>query len=294
MYVKVIKQPNGSSRLYIYESYVKNGKTANRSLEALGDLDELNAIYGDAIAHFKKICDERNAQKEKDSFTTITIDTSAVMSLDEDNLKNCGYGILKRLYRDLELNTFWLWKTRDSNIQYSADHIFRLLCFSRALYPASKKATFEGRANFFEKFDFTLDNVYDCLDIIADNVNELQEWLFKHSQNIVPRDMSVSYFDCTNYYFDIGHYHAPAPSMLCPASDIDWRFDSYVIVYMFQCYSPKSSHPCPLPQSSKDCSIHLCLLLFCLQDYRYHLSKFHIYVLVYCIGVFLSGLLHSV
>lgn len=205
MYVKVIKQPNGSSRLYIYESYVKNGKTANRSLEALGDLDELNAIYGDAIAHFKKICDERNAQKEKDSFTTITIDTSAVMSLDEDNLKNCGYGILKRLYRDLELNTFWLWKTRDSNIQYSADHIFRLLCFSRALYPASKKATFEGRANFFEKFDFTLDNVYDCLDIIADNVNELQEWLFKHSQNIVPRDMSVSYFDCTNYYFDIGH-----------------------------------------------------------------------------------------
>ena len=26
----------------------------------------------------------------------------------------------------------------------------------------------------------------------------------------------------------------------------------------------------------------------------YHLSKFHIYALVYCIGVFLSGLLHSV
>ena len=30
------------------------------------------------------------------------------------------------------------------------------------------------------------------------------------------------------------------------------------------------------------------------QGYRYHLSKFHIYALVYCIGVFLSGLLHSV
>ena len=36
------------------------------------------------------------------------------------------------------------------------------------------------------------------------------------------------------------------------------------------------------------------LLLSCIQDYRYHLSKFHIYALVYCIGVFLSGLLHSV
>ena len=36
------------------------------------------------------------------------------------------------------------------------------------------------------------------------------------------------------------------------------------------------------------------LLLSRIQGYHYHLSKFHRYVLVYCIGVFLSGLLHSV
>ena len=36
------------------------------------------------------------------------------------------------------------------------------------------------------------------------------------------------------------------------------------------------------------------LLLSHIQGYHYHLSKFHIYVLVYCIGVFLSGLHHSV
>ena len=35
------------------------------------------------------------------------------------------------------------------------------------------------------------------------------------------------------------------------------------------------------------------LLLSHIQGYCYHLSKFHIYALVYCIGVFLSGLLHS-
>ena len=36
------------------------------------------------------------------------------------------------------------------------------------------------------------------------------------------------------------------------------------------------------------------LLMSRIQGYCYHLYKFHIYVLVYCIGVFLSGLLHSV
>ena len=58
----------------------------------------------------------------------------------------------------------------------------------------------------------------------------------------------------------LGHPSAPAPSILYPASNIVWRFISYMIVYMFQCHSPKSSHPLPVPQSPKDCSIHLCLL----------------------------------
>ena len=36
------------------------------------------------------------------------------------------------------------------------------------------------------------------------------------------------------------------------------------------------------------------LLLSRIQGYYYHLSKFHMYALVYFIGVFLSGLLHSI
>ena len=38
-----------------------------------------------------------------------------------------------------------------------------------------------------------------------------------------------------------------------------------MVIYMFQCYSLKSSHPCLLPQSSKVFSLHLCLFC-CLAD----------------------------
>ena len=57
----------------------------------------------------------------------------------------------------------------------------------------------------------------------------------------------------------LGHPSAPAPSIQYPALNLDWRLVSYIILYMFQCHSPKSSHPLPLPQSPKDCSIHQCL-----------------------------------
>ena len=53
--------------------------------------------------------------------------------------------------------------------------------------------------------------------------------------------------------------------------------------------------PSPSPSESKSLLYtSVSLLLSCIQGHHYHLSKFHIYVLVYCIGVFLSGLLHSV
>ena len=68
-------------------------------------------------------------------------------------------------------------------------------------------------------------------------------------------------------------YH-PSGSSQCtrpkhPVSNLDWRFISYMILYMFPWHSTKSSHPLPLSQSPKDCSIHLCLLLFRIQGYCY-------------------------
>ena len=64
----------------------------------------------------------------------------------------------------------------------------------------------------------------------------------------------------------LGHLSTPALSILYHASNLDWRFISHMIIYMFQSHSPKSSHPHPLPQSPKDFSIHLCL--FCCLTYR--------------------------
>jgi len=54
---------------------------------------------------------------------------------------------------------------------------------------------------------------------------------------------------------------------------------------------PPSPSP---PESIRLFNTSVSLLLSRTQGYCYHLSKFHIYALLYCIGVFPSGLLHSV
>ena len=69
----------------------------------------------------------------------------------------------------------------------------------------------------------------------------------------------------------LGHPSAPALSILYHASNLDWQSISYMI-HKFQCHSSISSRPCPLPQSQKDCSIHLCL--FCCLAYRVIITIF--------------------
>ena len=98
------------------------------------------------------------------------------------------------------------------------------------------------------------------------------------------------------YPIPLDHPSATAPSTLYHASNLNWQSVIHMIIYMFQFHSPKSSHPRPLPQESKrlfytSVSIYLCLV------YRVIVTIFLssiLYALVYCIGVFLSGLLHSV
>lgn len=204
MYLKQTTK-QGVTRLYFYESFYANKKTNSRLVESLGRLDDLQKLYTDPVSHFKQVAIERSAELKRQQNITVSIDMSSSLDKDTYNLKNVGYGIIKQLYLDLELDKFWNWKSKGRHFQFSPDQIFRLLVFSRILYPNSKKGTYDRKNIFFEGFEgFSLDTIYDALDIFAENQYSLQKWIYEHSEKICTRDLSVSYFDCTNYYFDIG------------------------------------------------------------------------------------------
>lgn len=206
MFLKKTPKPNGLY-LAITESYYDKNKkcTRQKTIQGLGYLHNLKEQYPDPIAHFEKVADDMNKELESRKNATISIDLTASLATDEQNLKNVGYGILKQLYKELQLDIFWRVKLRNRSIKYNMDLIFRLLVFSRILYPGSKKETYDKRHIYFEEMDgFSLDDLYHALDVIHEYAEELQKWIYERSEKLVKRDLSVSFFDCTNYYFDIG------------------------------------------------------------------------------------------
>jgi len=203
------KQPRkgGDTYLSIKEKYhVPKVGARERTIERIGLVSELKKTIDDPIAYYdnyaKQLTEEKNAKKNQ----TVEIDKSEELTVGTNDTRNVGYGVFKTLYKMLDLDKFWNWKTRGKKTKFSTDQIFRLLTFSRALNPGSKKYTLENKDFFFEPFNgFSLDDIYHALDIIAANQEELQKWVFEHSKKICERDISTSYFDCTNYYFDISH-----------------------------------------------------------------------------------------
>lgn len=196
----------GVTRLYFYESYFDNGKTRQKCIESLGRLDELQKQFDDPISHFKEIAEQRTAEHKAAGKTSIPIDTTQTMDCSEDNLKNVGYAVFKDLYKQLELDLFWKNIQKKTSIQYDLEAVFRFLVFSRILYPGSKKEAFDRKGVYFENFcGFELKDVYRALTLFDRYDEPLQKWIYDHSSRICERDLSVSYFDCTNYYFDIGH-----------------------------------------------------------------------------------------
>ena len=207
MYLNKLRKPNGDIYLSIREKYHVPKKGAReRTIESIGYLSKLKEQYDDPIAHFTRYAKELTEKAKEERSVSITIDRQEKLGVGTNDTRNVGYGIIKTLYKELELDKFWNWKTRGKKTKFSTDQIFRLLTFSRALNPGSKKYTLESRGFFFEPFEgFSLDDIYNALDIIAENQEALQQWTYEHSKKICGRDMSVSYFDCTNYYFDISH-----------------------------------------------------------------------------------------
>lgn len=205
MHLKKTKRPNGRIFLSITDSYYDKQKKTSRSktIESLGYLDDLEKQYPDPIAHFSKRVEELRKEKQnKQAPVNFSFYDSDHLCINDDFRKNFGYTALSKIYHELGIHTFLNHRQRHSKEEYNANTIMKMLVFSRLLAPASKKSSFEHREYFFEKTNYSLDDVYRCLSFLTRYREKLQIWINDKIQKNYGRDNSLIYYDVTNYYFE--------------------------------------------------------------------------------------------
>ena len=205
MFLKKTPNKSGRINLAIVDGYYDKAtkKTKHKVIESLGYLDELEKQYDDPIDYFtkraKKLTEEKKARQAPINFTFYDSDRLCV----GDNLrKNFGYTALSNIYHELELDKFLNNRQRHTKESYDANTILKMLVYSRILAPASKKSSFDHREMFFEKTNYSIDDVYRCLSFLNKHKETIQVWINDKIKENYGRDTSLIYYDVTNYYFE--------------------------------------------------------------------------------------------
>lgn len=191
----------------IYLSFVQgyrdqNGKVKQKTIKKLGYLEDLKKIYDNPIEHFKKIAKEKNNEEIKE-YTIKNINTKIIE--DNSHSKNLGYVILKKVYDELNIKNILDNKQKLLKIKYSLDDIMELLIFSRILYPSSKNETYNNKDIFFENFAFSLKDMYRSLDYFESLKDDIIKSIWDSTKDSYKRNTSITYYDTTNYYFEISY-----------------------------------------------------------------------------------------
>jgi len=205
MNLKQSRRKDGRVYLSIEKSYRDKitGKPRAKTVKSLGYLDELEKEYDDPIAHFKevarKMTDEETSQKK----LTLSINMDEKLSVGTDNRKNFGYAAILKIYHELGLDAFFKNKSRHENFEYNTNSIMILLVVSRLLCPGSKKKAFEEKERYFERFNFSLADVYRSLSHFSKVATEFLRYLNSQITEKYGRNTKTIYYDVTNYYFEI-------------------------------------------------------------------------------------------
>lgn len=203
-YDKRLKDPT----YYIQQGFRNGKKTTTKNIKRLGKHSELLLITDNPLEYAKNEVKKINEEyRSGRSEFIVTMDfNERIPSTDSpcsnSTCLNIGYLYLKDIYAKLNLSDFFKSVSSNRKITYDCNKICQFLTYARILDPASKYGTYDKLDTYYEKPQVEYQHMIRLLDILDRNSDQYLKHLFDNSENIVKRDTSVMYYDCTNYFFE--------------------------------------------------------------------------------------------
>ena len=200
--------------LQIYSSFYdpERGHTAHKAYRPVGYVHELQAKgIDDPVAFYKeevlKLNQELKAAKDAKKAKQIS---------DDSPEKLIGYFPMKNINDKLSVKKYIDLMQTATDFRFNVFDMMSALVYARLVYPCSKSKTYdEVIPTLFDSYDFSLNQLYDGLEYIGCEYEKIIEIYNHQIQQMYSFDTSHTYFDCTNFYFEIAkedHFRKKGPS----------------------------------------------------------------------------------
>ena len=200
LFIKKYKYPSGKVYCSIVDGFRINGKVKQNVIQKYGYLNDIEDKFGNADEYLNN--ELIRLKNEMQSTFVLKIDKNVENDFTDDTF-NIGYTYLKNKFQDLDISSILKNKQYSTKIEYSLPKSCELLTYSRILNPGSIKYTYEHKNQFFEPFDLSLDDLYRSLKPMLDCKDDIFKSIWYNTKDKYNRDASTSFYDCTNYYFEI-------------------------------------------------------------------------------------------
>lgn len=194
---------------YFVQQGVRNGKkTTTKNIARIGKHSELLKKYSDPLKYAISEVERYNKEAEKGNIVfNLTVKTNEKIINNGDIAssslcRNIGYFFLKDIYASLNLKDFFDKVCKGRKITYDPNLINMALVMLRILDPGSKLYSQSKLSSLYGDVCFPYQHIPRFMDILEDNYDDYLSFLFDSSNNIIKRNTSVCYFDCTNFYFE--------------------------------------------------------------------------------------------
>lgn len=205
MRLRKVKTKNTTQYAIIYDVKL-NGKRTTKIYQNLGTLEKIKTLSKneDPLVWVNNYISELNEKIKEDSLPVLIKKLpNSLIQKNEQNLFNCGYLFLEKLYYELGLNQICETISNKYKFEYNLNNILSRLLYGRIIFPASKLATQELSKKFIEQPTFELHHIYRALEVISKENEFIQSELYKNSLKISKRNTGILYYDCTNYFFEL-------------------------------------------------------------------------------------------
>lgn len=199
-----IKKTNNKKGTYlqIYSSFYdpERGHTAHKSYRPIGYVHELQAKgIEDPIAFFKEEVDKLNQESK-----AVKAAEKDKQISDDSPEKLIGYFPMKNINDKLSVKKYIDLMQTATDFRFNVFDMISALVYARLVHPCSKSKTYdEVIPKLFDDYDFSLNQLYDGLEYIGCEYEKIIEIYNHQIQQMYMFDTSHTYFDCTNFYFEI-------------------------------------------------------------------------------------------
>lgn len=196
-FLKKQKQ-NNKTYLHIYESFYSpdTKNTKHHFIRSLGSVESLSAKgIDDPLSFCQAEVDKLNAERNKDKVKLIS-DVSPVIHL--------GYFPLAAIMNKLQISKYVDFFDLSTDFDFRLFDILSSLVYARAVNPCSKHRTYcEVLPNLYGCYDFSYDQLLEGLAFLGNDYEKFIELFNTQVNRFYKLDTSTTYFDCTNFYFEI-------------------------------------------------------------------------------------------